>query len=110
VKSKNSGSSQLSVRLKEARETAGLSQSQAAKLLGLHRPTVSTIETGERKVSTDELKLFASIYKVSTEWLLDEINDSNSQLKIAARKLRGLKEKDLETVIRIIDSLRRSDG
>jgi len=74
----------------------------------MHRPTLSNIESGERKVSAVELKLFAEVYKVSTEWLLDEETDSNSRIKLAARKLSGLKDKDLETVMRIVDSLRRN--
>jgi transcriptional regulator with XRE-family HTH domain len=98
----------LSTRLRQAREASGLSQSQAARLLGMHRPTVSNIEAGERKVSAGELKEFAEVYKVSTEWLLDEAMESNSQIKLAARKLSGLRDKDLETVMRIVDSLRRN--
>lgn len=96
------------MRLREARETAGLSQFQAAKLLGMHRPTISNIEAGDRKVSAGELKDFARIYKVSTEWLLGEPVQQNSRVKLAARKLSGLQDKDLETVMRIIDSLRRN--
>lgn len=98
----------LSTRLKEAREASGLSQSQAARLLGMHRPTISTIEAGERKVSAGELKRFAQIYKVSAEWLLDEPLESNSQIRLAARKLSALRDKDLETVMRIVDSLRKN--
>jgi transcriptional regulator with XRE-family HTH domain len=98
----------LSTRLKQAREAAGLSQGQVAKLLGIHRPTLSNIEAGERKVTAGELKLFAETYKVSTEWLLDEATKADSQIKLAARKLSALKDKDLETVMRIVDSLRRN--
>jgi transcriptional regulator with XRE-family HTH domain len=98
----------LSARLRQAREAAGLNQAQAAKLLGMHRPTLSNIEAEERKVSASELKQFAELYKVSTEWLLGETPDTNQRLKLAARKLSGLKDKDLETVMRIVDSLRRT--
>lgn len=108
MKSKTPDVPGLSTRLRQAREAAGLSQSQAARLLGMHRPTLSNIEAGERKVSAGELKEFAEVYKVSTEWLLDEPMESNSQIKLAARKLSGLRDKDLETVMRIVDSLRRN--
>lgn len=100
--------SELATRLRQAREAAGLSQSQAAKILDIHRPTLSNIETGTRKVSANELKLFADLYKVSTEWLLGQDGDRDEQIKLAARKLGSLKDKDLETVMRIIDSLRRN--
>ena len=98
----------LGERLRQAREAAGLSQAQAARLLDLHRPTVSNIEAEERKVTAGELKQFANLYKVSPEWLLGEAVDADHKLKMAARKLSGLKDKDLQTVMRIVDSLRRS--
>jgi transcriptional regulator with XRE-family HTH domain len=101
-------SSGLAARLRQAREASGLSQSQAAKLLGLHRPTLSNIEAEERKVTTDELKLFAELYKVSTEWLLGEEVNKEERIKLAARKLSSLKDKDLEAVMRIVDSFRRN--
>ena len=52
----------IAERLRSAREVAGLTQGQAAKLLGLHRPTVSEIEAGRRKVSAEELGQFGDIY------------------------------------------------
>jgi transcriptional regulator with XRE-family HTH domain len=101
-------SSGLAARLRQAREASGLSQSQAAKLLGMHRPTISNVEAGERKVTTGELKLFADLYKVSTEWLLGEEVNKDERIKLAARKLSSLKDKDLEAVMRIVDSFRRN--
>ena len=98
----------LGERLRQAREAAGLSQNQAAKLLGMHRPTLSNIEAEQRKVSAGELKEFAEAYKVSVEWLFGEQVEGSALVKLAARKLSSLKEKDLETVMRIVDSLRRS--
>lgn len=97
----------LAERLRRARERAGLSQGQAAKLLSMHRPTLSNIEAGDRKVSAGELTLFAKIYKVSTDWLLGESTVIDSQVKLAARKLRGLPPEDIDTVMQVIDSLRR---
>jgi transcriptional regulator with XRE-family HTH domain len=95
-------------RLRKAREAAGLSQGQVAKLLGLHRPTVTEIENETRKVSAGEVTQFADLYHVSVDWILDENFKANDKVKLAARKLQGLKEADLETVMRIIDSFRKS--
>jgi len=97
----------LGERIRQARVDAGLSQAQAAKLLGIHRPTISEIESEGRKVTAGELRDFASLYHVSTAWLLGEPIQSDESLKLAARKLGQLKEKDLETVMRVIDSFRR---
>jgi transcriptional regulator with XRE-family HTH domain len=94
-------------KLRQARETAGLSQAQAAELMNLHRPTITEIENEARKVSAGELKQFARLYHVSVEWLTGDTVSANEKVKLAARKLEGLKQNDLETVMRIIDSFRR---
>jgi transcriptional regulator with XRE-family HTH domain len=94
-------------RLRQAREAAGLSQAQTAQRMDLHRPTVTEIENESRKVSAGELKQFAEIYHVSIESLMGDTATANDKIKLAARKLHGLKENDLETVMRIIDSFRR---
>ena len=63
---------QIAKRLKEARKLAGLSQGHVAKILNLHRPSVSEMEAGNRRVSADELARLAEIYDVSVAWLLGE--------------------------------------
>jgi transcriptional regulator with XRE-family HTH domain len=95
-------------RLRKAREAAGLSQGQVANLLGLHRPTVTEIENETRKVSAGELRQFSELYHVSLDWLADNEFRANDKVKLAARKLTGLKQADLDTVMRIIDSFRKS--
>jgi transcriptional regulator with XRE-family HTH domain len=95
-------------RLRKAREEAGLSQAQVAKLLGVHRPTVTEIESETRKVSAGELRQFSKLYHVSLDWLAEDNFKANDKVKLAARKLTGLKEADLDTVMRIIDSFRKS--
>ena len=45
----------IATRLREARKVAGLSQGQVAKLLAMHRPTISEIEAGNRRVSAEEV-------------------------------------------------------
>lgn len=94
----------LGERLRQAREAAGLSQGQVAKMLQLHRPTITEIESENRKVSAGELAQLADLYKVSLEWLTGADTQS-SRVKMAARKLGALKDKDLDTAMRIIDSL-----
>jgi transcriptional regulator with XRE-family HTH domain len=97
-------------RLRLAREQAGLSQSQVAAKLDLHRPTVSEIEAGRRRVSADELSQFARLYKVSLSWLVrgaDEKRDPKKEkAELAARKLLKLKERDLDLVLNLLASLR----
>jgi transcriptional regulator with XRE-family HTH domain len=98
---------ELHLRLRQAREAAGLSQGQVAKLLKMHRPTVTEIENGSRAVSAGELKAFSEIYRTSTEWLLGE-EGPNERVRVAARKLESLKSRDFEAVMRIIESLHKT--
>ena len=49
-------------RLKEARESLGLSQEEVAAALGLPRPAISKIESGRRRVSSIELAKLAKLY------------------------------------------------
>jgi transcriptional regulator with XRE-family HTH domain len=100
----------LGSRLRQARDTAGLSQEQVARLLGLPRPAVTEMEKETRKVSAGELKELAELYKVSLEWLAGDLLNQNRKVKIAARKLAALKERDLDAVMRIIDSLQRTSS
>jgi len=95
----------LGARLRTARELAGLSQGQAAKVLGVHRPTISEIEAGRRNVKSNELTTFSKLYGVELDWLIDEnFQDKNVSKEIlaAARELSSMKEEDLEILISTI--------
>jgi len=61
----------LGKRIKKLREQVGYNQQKMAELLGVSRPTISNIENGERKVSTDELIKFSGIFDLPIEVLLD---------------------------------------
>jgi len=102
--------SRITERLKEARKLAGLSQGHVAKILGLHRPSVSEMEAGNRKVSTDELARLAKIYDVSVAWLLGEapetIDARDPRLELAARELSKLKPDDLERLLKLLAAMR----
>ena len=96
----NSDKEKIAARLKEARVYAGLSQAQAADKLGLQRPAISEIESGRRKVSAEELIQFANLYKVDTSWILHE--ESDEDLKFAARELSKLSKDDRERLLEIM--------
>lgn len=101
----------IAERLRTARETAGLTQGQTAKFLGLHRPSISEIEAGRRNVSGDELKQFADIYGEGVAWLAGEgaVEDGprESRIKLAARELASLSDDDLEKLLSVIHTLKR---
>lgn len=97
-------------RLRWAREQAGLSQGQVAKILGVHRPTISSIEAGVRHVKADEIQQFAQIYEVEESWIIkgDEVllGTDDPRIALAARELSKLKQDDLDSILKLIQVLR----
>lgn len=101
--------SELSERLRIAREQADLSQAQVAKMMNLHRPTVSEIEAGRRRVTVQEITEFAKVYDVSVSWLsglemIDSVADQ--RVHLAARELAKLRPEDLDRVMRLLATIR----
>ena len=104
----------VAARLREARKLAGISQGQVAKLLGVHRPSISEIEAGNRRVSAEELSQLATIYDVTVSWLLaetvDKLEESDPRLQLAARELSKLKPDDLDRLLRLLASMRGDES
>lgn len=103
----------IASRLKEARQLAGLSQGQVAKMMDLHRPSISEIEAGNRRVSADELGRLAEIYDVSISYLTGEAPDTlgldDPRLQLAARELQKLPAESLEQLLKVLAALRSSE-
>ncbi|MEX0803153.1 MAG: helix-turn-helix transcriptional regulator [Candidatus Binatia bacterium] len=96
-------------RLRAAREAAGLTQGQIAKKLGIHRPSISEIEAGRRRVSAEELAEMASAYGIQVGWITGneaETSPENDKIVLAARQLSKLKQQDLDRLMKLIQMLR----
>ena len=97
-------------RMQIARQQAGLSQGQVAKLIDYHRPTISEIEAGRRSISAEELNLFSELYGVTVEWLscANEIttNPKYDKINLAAREIAKLKDEDFNKVIHLLRSIK----
>lgn len=61
---------QLAARIVDLREKVNMSQSELAKRLGIDKSSMNKIEKSTRKVSSEELDKIASIFDVSTDYLL----------------------------------------
>lgn len=57
-------------RLKQARQDAGLTQVQAAELLGKPQSYVSKVERAERRIDPPELARFAKVYGKNLDFFL----------------------------------------
>ena len=104
----------IAARLRLAREMAGLTQGQVARSLDWHRPTVSEIEAGRRKVSAEELSMLSEMYGVNVPWVIgeedEEANGAADRVRLAARELNKLRDEDLDRVVQLIQALRASRG
>jgi transcriptional regulator with XRE-family HTH domain len=105
----------IAARIKAAREDAGLSQGQVALKLKMHRPTISEIEAGRRKVSAEEIAAFANLYGVETWWLScadskEERDPEMVRYQLAARKLSKMKPEDFESLLDLLSSIQKDGG
>lgn len=71
----------LGQRIKQVRESIGLSQHALAEKLGVSRPSISQIENGARKVSAAELEKLAAIFNLSADTLLDPGKEPEIMIK-----------------------------
>ena len=85
--------------LKRLRLQEGLTQQQLANRLGLTKSVVSYYELQERYPSPEVLSKLASIFGVSTDFLLGREHGETIDLV-------GLDEQDIITVKRLVSSLK----
>jgi transcriptional regulator with XRE-family HTH domain len=100
-------------RLKMARKMSGLSQNQIAKMLGLQRPAISEIEAGRRKVSAEEIAIFADTYDVDVSWLLNmgacTKDETQAKYELAAREINKLKPEDADRLLNLLIAIKNGD-
>lgn len=70
--------SSLSLRIVDLREKNGMTQTELADKMGLDKSSMSKIENGSRKVSSDELKKLSRIFSVSADYLLNGVDSKKS--------------------------------
>lgn len=86
--------SELYTLLKNERINSGFSQDYVAEQLGIRRTAVTEIENGRRKVSTDELKKFCTLYHKSADYFLEiEKNGTNTDALIHYYNMLSRSEK-----------------
>lgn len=93
----------LSSRLRERREYLGYSQQEVADYLDLHRPAVSEIEAGRRKVGVLELEKLARLFRTPVAYFLGGANVLPSQEVVDL--VENLEEKDREEILRFAEFL-----
>lgn len=94
--------SKVQNRFREIRIRNHLTQKQMAERLGVQKSVVCYYEHGERFPSYDVLLRIASIFHVSTDYLLGRDN-------FRALDVSGLSEDEINAVQGVIDVLRQKD-
>lgn len=94
-------------RLKQARKYLKLSQEFVARQMNLSRPTISAIESGQRKVTAEELSKFSELYGVSSDELMYGKPNQNAETVMFARAFSELSDIDKKEIMSLIDFKRR---
>jgi Zn-dependent peptidase ImmA (M78 family)/transcriptional regulator with XRE-family HTH domain len=92
---------EMSRRLREARELASISQADAAEALGLPRTAVTQIEGGNRAVSTMELARLADLYRRPVSWFLVDVPDAEEDVVVALHRIAPGLDADPEVRIQV---------
>ena len=90
--------STLSTRLKELRQSKNLRQEQVATLIGVNKSAISSYENNTRQPSYDILVRLATLYRVSTDYLLGQTN-------IRTLDLTGLTEEEAALISELVSTM-----
>jgi len=99
---------QLAQRIQQEREYINLSQEQVASALRISRAAVSAIETGRRKVSSQELKRLAALFGTSVDRLLGAEPEEDPTTLALFRTAKGLSTGEREQLLRFAEFLRNA--
>lgn len=84
-------------RFKRYRENKGLSQCQAAELIGIKNYQLGNYETNRSEPSIDILKKMSQVYDVSIDLLV-----GNARIKDDSGKIITIEETDYDELMRVI--------
>ena len=101
--------SEFGDRLREARLTRRMSQTELANEMGMQQASISQFESGQRIPTQANIKKLASILKISIEDLAGE-DDGKFEEKMLMRNIKGLSPETLRTINDIVDAYRKKEG
>lgn len=88
----------------DLRESKDWSQAELARRLDVNKSVMNRIESGERKVSSDELKKLSDIFDVSTDYLLERTDEKEKTPSLVAAHLDDdVSEEDMEDILKYIE-------
>ena len=93
-------------RLRRAREKLFLTQEYVASHVGLPRTAIVQIESGNRKVSAEELAALCSLYGVSADYILGKDVEMGKN-EMFARSFEALSDSDKDEILSLIEFKRQ---
>ena len=97
----------IGLKIRTARETAGITQDRLAELIGMGTKNVSAIERGFAGISVPALKRICETLSISSDSLImDEPTNSESEgVEILTERLKHLQPQQLELALDINNKL-----
>ena len=95
-------------RLRLARENAGITQQEAAQIIGISRPTLVSIEQGTRRVRIHEIQSLAYYYQVTVNSLLRR-EAVHTSLVPRFRKLVSSNDAQTEEAVQVLNTLVKAE-
>lgn len=95
-------------RLRLARESAKIRQDESAKVIGMSRPTLVSIEKGDRRIRIQELQALANHYGVSVNALLRR-EAVHTDLVPRFRRLRETEDDHTGEAVKLLNDLVRAE-
>jgi len=99
---------EIGERLRIARETAKITQVDAAAAIGVARTTLTAIEQGQRKIRIGELRQLAQLYGTSVNTLL-RLEAIHVDIQPRFRKLSGSKDNAADAAVQLMSDLAKAE-
>ena len=110
MKNIDSNNVAIGKKIKFAREEADFSQLDLAKLLGFETATaISLIESGERKVSAENIASLAKLLHKDVKFFFGQ-EEGVLDVKVALRADKDLNKEDQDAILRFIDLAKKKHG
>ncbi|MBP6948719.1 MAG: helix-turn-helix transcriptional regulator [Candidatus Pacebacteria bacterium] len=94
----------IGIQIKIAREEAGMSQMELAKVLGFESATaISLVEAGERKITADNLEKIAEALHRDIYFFLGRDSKYTPDVKVALRADKNISETAKKTILNILE-------
>ncbi len=92
----------IGIIIKQLREKKGITQTQIAELINMHRSNYSRVESGDRDLSIDAIKKLAEYFNMTIDDIVN-FDDSKTPKEIT------IENKTLTEKIKLIDELSKEE-